>query len=313
MKKFLTATIAIFVLFSANVFAQSASELRVNGPAKPVVAKRIVRALAELDGRDGDQDVHEWTANAATVDFAATIYGVANAASYAEEQLNSVAPDQIIAIFGTGLTTNTGYAQTLPLTTELSGVSVTIQHPVTGERLPAPLFFVSPSQINAAIPSALLNGLDTLSGELTTTIFVSQPNANKFSQKAVSLKRTNAGIFSANSSGRGLPAGLVLRVINQQFVYSPIVSGTPIVIANEPTYLVLFGTGLRHSSGTVVASIGGVNVPVLYSGAQGTGPRAFAGLDQINILLPQSLNGRGNVNLVVTVDGLASNVLDLRF
>jgi hypothetical protein len=40
-------------------------------------------------------------------------------------------------------------------------------------------------------------------------------------------------------------------------------------------------------------------------GAQGD----FAGLDQVNIQIPRSLAGRGEVDLILTVDGVAANVV----
>jgi uncharacterized protein (TIGR03437 family) len=44
-------------------------------------------------------------------------------------------------------------------------------------------------------------------------------------------------------------------------------------------------------------------VPVAYAGPQGT----YAGLDQINLSLPQSLTGKGKVDVVVTAAGKPSN------
>ena len=51
--------------------------------------------------------------------------------------------------------------------------------------------------------------------------------------------------------------------------------------------------------------IGGVPVQVLYAGLQPD----FAGLDQINVLVPRSLIGRGEVDLVLTVDGKVANTV----
>jgi uncharacterized protein (TIGR03437 family) len=53
----------------------------------------------------------------------------------------------------------------------------------------------------------------------------------------------------------------------------------------------------------VSVTIGGVAVPVFYAGAQGTYP----GLDQVNIVLPLQLRGKGEVDLILTVDGQAAN------
>jgi uncharacterized protein (TIGR03437 family) len=52
-------------------------------------------------------------------------------------------------------------------------------------------------------------------------------------------------------------------------------------------------------------TINGVIVPVQYAGAQ----PSFPGLDQVNVLLPASLSGTGNANVVLTVDGQVSNTV----
>ena len=49
--------------------------------------------------------------------------------------------------------------------------------------------------------------------------------------------------------------------------------------------------------------IGGVNGTLNFAGAQGT----LIGLDQINVLLPRSLAGRGEVEIALTVDGKQAN------
>ena len=59
----------------------------------------------------------------------------------------------------------------------------------------------------------------------------------------------------------------------------------------------------RNSLDSVAASIGDVGTEVLFVGAQG----GFAGLDQCNLRLPNMLAGRGEVDVVLTVDGKAAN------
>ena len=67
----------------------------------------------------------------------------------------------------------------------------------------------------------------------------------------------------------------------------------------DQVYLLLFGTGFRNfvQPSAVTVTVGGLNVPVPgYAAVAG-----LAGLDQCNIgLLPRSLAGRGNVNVVLT-------------
>ena len=46
-----------------------------------------------------------------------------------------------------------------------------------------------------------------------------------------------------------------------------------------------------------------------YFGPQG----GFAGLDQVNVMLPASMAGSGQVNVSITVDGQTSNVGTIAF
>ena len=67
---------------------------------------------------------------------------------------------------------------------------------------------------------------------------------------------------------------------------------------------------LTHSSNhsglaNVAVTLGGTNAQVLYAGAQGS----LVGLDQINVLIPRSLIGRGEIDVVLTVNGKATNTV----
>jgi uncharacterized protein (TIGR03437 family) len=71
----------------------------------------------------------------------------------------------------------------------------------------------------------------------------------------------------------------------------------------------LYGTGIRGRGrlDSAACTVGGAAAPVLYAGPQG----GFAGLDQVNVLLPRSLRGSGSVAVRLSVDGLAANPLEL--
>jgi uncharacterized protein (TIGR03437 family) len=88
-------------------------------------------------------------------------------------------------------------------------------------------------------------------------------------------------------------------------------SATPIDLgsAGDTVFLTLFGTGLRKNSGiaNTHATVGGVDAPVAFAGAQGE----FGGLDQVNIQIPASLRGRGSVQVVITVDGQNTNIVTI--
>jgi uncharacterized protein (TIGR03437 family) len=129
------------------------------------------------------------------------------------------------------------------------------------------------------------------------------------------------GVFAANSTGQGVAAAVALRVkadgtqiyepvaqwdtARQQYVPLPIDLGPQ----GEQVYLILFGTGLRFSSGVsaVRVTIGGSAVPVLFAGPQG----GNVGLDQINVGLPRSLARRGEVDVILTAEGQPSNTVGI--
>ena len=118
-------------------------------------------------------------------------------------------------------------------------------------------------------------------------------------------------LFSADASGSGLAAAQVVRVkADGSQSYEP-VGSDPIDLGpdTDQLTLVLYGTGIRGRSslGGVAVTIGGANSPVAYAGPQ----NEFAGLDQVNVPLPRSLAGRGNIDVVLTVDGLTANTVTI--
>ena len=70
------------------------------------------------------------------------ISGMAHGASFAR----SYAPGMVLSIFGTNLASGTWVASTVPLAVQASAVRVTING------VSAPLYYVSPGQINVQIP-----------------------------------------------------------------------------------------------------------------------------------------------------------------
>ena len=221
----------------------------------------------------------------------------------------SIASEAIVAAFGTSLATQTVAASSVPLPTTLGGTRIAVRDGAGVERL-SPLFFVSPGQINFQIPPG------TTAGAATVTI-TSNDGAVSIGSAQVAL--TAPTLFAQNANGRGVPAGFALRIdaagtqttlpisalntAQNQFVPTPIDLGA----ATDQVFLVLFGSGIRFRAAlaNVSATLGGVNAPVQFAGAQG----ALVGLDQVNLLIPRSLLGRGEIDLVLTVDGKTANTL----
>lgn len=223
----------------------------------------------------------------------------------------SLASQSIVAAFGTAMATDTSVAATLPLPTDMLGTTVWVRDSAGAERL-APLFFVAPTQINYQIPEGTQAG--------TATITVTSGDGT-ISMGVLEIGSVAPGLFSANASGLGVAAANVLRVksdgaqiieeaavfdpANNRFVTTPIDFGPDLGTESDQLFLILYGTGVRFRStqAAVTCSIGGANAEVLYAGAQGI----FQGLDQINVRMPRSLIGRGEVDVLLIVDGKATN------
>jgi uncharacterized protein (TIGR03437 family) len=237
-----------------------------------------------------------------------TAVSTVSAASYAT---GATASESIAALFGTGLASGTQAAAMLPLPTTLGGVQVMVRD-AAGTQRAAPLFFVSPTQINFQLPPGTSAGAATLS--------VLRDNS-AVGQGTATIETVAPGLFAADASGQGVAAALVLRQkadgsqsyeavaqfdqAQNKFTAAPIDLGA----ATDQLFLVGFGTGLRNRSAlsAVAATIGGATAEVAFAGAQG----GFAGLDQVNILIPRSLAGRGNVDVSLRVDGKTANTVSI--
>jgi hypothetical protein len=110
------------------------------------------------------------------------------------------------------------------------------------------------------------------------------------------------------------PAGLVATGVDGTVTYgaAPVASISPALfaaLANGPI-LELYGTGIRGRSSlaTVTCAIAALELPVLFAGPQG----GYPGLDQVNVVLPSSLAGAGQTTVVVTVDGVRTNMLPIQ-
>jgi uncharacterized protein (TIGR03437 family) len=173
-----------------------------------------------------------------------------------------------------------------PLT--LGGATVTVTDS-TGAQLPAGMLYASPTQVNYQVPSTAAAG----PGKVTIT------SSGTSVSGTINILPTYPGLFKAGADA--LAAGQTVTVIGSTQTGGSFTATTPINVSTGEVYLILYGTGI--GAATVTATIGGVNATVAYSGPQGTYP----GLDQVNLLIPPSLAGKGKVNVVVTANNKPSN------
>lgn len=222
----------------------------------------------------------------------------------AQQYSTRFAPDEMLTLFGVaGLNGDTSGA--LPLPTTLAGVSVRIRDSAGADHA-ALLYgvFASAGQINFALPAGLPPG----PAGLTLTL----PGGDSLAT-AINIGTLAPGMFTADATGRGVYAGQVLYVrADGSETTSPSAAwdntthsyvASPVNMANgDRTFLVLYGTGLRHAY-ALTATAGGVNLPVAFWGPQGQYP----GLDQLNLELPPSLAGAGLLSIVIMADDQAAN------
>jgi len=258
--------------------------------------------------------VRTGTISIAGLDYTIRQAGTVAAASAASYSASPLASHSIAVAIGSGLASGTESAgNTLP--TSLAGTRLTVTDSKGLERL-APLFYVSPEQINYQIPPGTETG--------PALITVSSADGN-IATTAIQIETIAPGLFSANATGQGVAAAVALRVkadgsqifepisqldaTGQQFVVRPIDLGLDQGQSSDQVFLILFGTGIRHRNrlGVAEALIGNTSVKVAFAGDQGT----FAGLDQVNLLLPRSLIGKGELDLLLKIDGKTTNAVKI--
>ncbi len=234
---------------------------------------------------------------------------VVNAAGY---QVAPLAPESIASAFAPGLTTVTSSASSVPLPTTLGGVTLTITDSLNVARA-APLYFVSPNQLNFQVPAGTATGKARLS--------IRKQDGSTVSGDLL-IDPIGPGVFSANADGTGV--GLIAAVradpqgnqtwlpVYQYDAATQKVVAVPVSLGavSDQVFLVLYGTGIRNVKAltSVTAQVGGTTVPVTFAAAQSQ----FVGLDQVNIgPLPRSLAGKGEVPVLITVDGNRANSVTL--
>jgi uncharacterized protein (TIGR03437 family) len=285
----------------------------------PVVTRIVITAGTAQVFNFNNNQVSAGPAEGPGVDLAVVddfVYAepVLNSASVSAASFStaSLAAESIAAAFGADLATGLAAATSTPLPTSLLNATLKVKDSQGVERA-APLFFVSPGQFNYQVPTG------TAPGEAVITI---TSGDGRVSTGRSSIETISPGVFTANATGQGAAAALVLRVkangdqvyepvavfdtTQQQFITTPIDLGP----ATDTVYLVLFGTGFRFRSALqgVGLKLGDVNATVAYAGGQ-TG---LVGLDQVNGIIPRSLIGRGELDVVLTVDGKTANTVKVR-
>ena len=213
-----------------------------------------------------------------------TISGLANGASFRQ----TYAPGMVLSIFGSNLSNVTWSASSVPLPIQASGVTVTIGG------VNAPLYYISPGQLNVQIPYET---------PVNQAAVVTITNNGLTASSTLTVASAAPGLFT-DGNGAIVPTATVAR----GGVLALYLTGAGAV---SPA----IATGAAPAAGTPVAqlpapvqaiavSIGGVAVDA--SAIQFAGiPTALVGVLQVNLRVPATALV-GTQSVVVTIGGVPS-------
>ncbi len=239
----------------------------------------------------------------ASVSAPAQISAVVNAASDAQAMRQVVTPGGYVAIYGTSLASG---AEPVTDGARLPTILNNTQLFLGGQ--PVPLIYAGAGQVNALIPQHLNpNASYQVMVQRGSTMSVPAP---------LTVVQYQPGIYTMGFSGTG--QGIV-EIAGTPLLAAPTSNGSrPVQRGSE--YLAIFATGLGPVIGSngeappadgaaaplgttyqttakVTATIGGVDVPVLFSGLT----PSLVALYQINVQVPAAVPSGSAVPLVLTV------------
>ncbi|MDA1236042.1 MAG: matrixin family metalloprotease [Acidobacteria bacterium] len=220
-----------------------------------------------------------------------TSAGTVNGANW---RSGDFAPGGLISLFGENFSTTTASASGYPLPETLAGVRVILNG------APAPLTFVSPTQINAVIPAdawlgrggvIIQNGLGQ-NRQIPFTITETAPELFIWdSGDVIAFNEDGTMNGAANPAAAGSVITVYLTGVGP--VDPPVPTGRP--AGTQP---------LSVSTSEFSAEIGDVPAVVEWLGMA----PGFSGLGQANIRIPEGLTGRLTIKLFINGEWSNSNV-----
>ena len=216
-----------------------------------------------------------------------SISSTGNGASFA----TTYAPGMVLSIFGSNLASGTWSASSVPLSTQVSGTSVTIAG------YAAPLYYVSPTQLNVQIPYETFSGV---------TVPVIVTSGGRSVTSTIRLSAAAPGIFT-DASGGLVPAGTASRGQTISLYLTGAGAVSPSIATGSAPSNSTPAANLPVPRQTVRVTIGGLDAPVQFIGI----PAGLVGVVQVNVVVPQGAS-LGTNNVVVTMGGIASNTAHLQ-
>jgi uncharacterized protein (TIGR03437 family) len=202
----------------------------------------------------------------------------------------TLAPGMFISLYGGTLATDSAAAQALPLPTTLASTQL-----LAGST-PIGLQYAGPTQINAILP-------ENASGLLTLSV----KSPGGASSINILIEPAVPAIFTQTGTGSGPASAL-------NAVTGIVVTTTTKVRAGDAVSLYMTGLGatetrdgLQWAKLVPKVFVGGLEAQILYAGRA----PGFAGLDQINFVVPAAVASGDTTPLRVESNGRVSNAVTL--
>ncbi|MBL8174705.1 MAG: IPT/TIG domain-containing protein [Bryobacterales bacterium] len=308
-----TITIRGSHLFKASVVKANTTDLTATWISTGVVLAVVPKAMLNAQGTLNVTVLNSPQPASNQLPFTITAPGpqlqtIVNAASFAVSGSKpSLAPGEIISIFGSGLGPATAITATpannaFPAT--LGTPAATVEFEVNNAWVAAPLIFIQANQINCQVPFTIPVGTD-----LNMRVSYNNITSSSFKYDGVAA---DPGLFTVDSSGRGQAAAL--NYASSTFSLN---SANNAVAKGGLLILYLTGGGAINPLPNPEGALSGtspipvlVNTPSVTIGGEAASvvsatavPGALGGLTQLNVTVPSSLKAAKDHAVVVAIAG----------
>jgi uncharacterized protein (TIGR03437 family) len=203
----------------------------------------------------------------------------------------------ILQIYGSGLGASPAQATTVPLTTTLGGISVTIGG------IPAALYYVSADQIDAQLPYELTPGNQydvivsadgALSSPNSIQVSAATPGIAAFASGLIVAQHSSSNSLVSETSPAAPGEYLVIYLSGMGLTNVMVADGA---VAPDPSNLQLLSPLIAPT-----LTLNGTSIPIYFSGLS----PGYVGLYQMNFQIPPG-TPNGDLQLVVSQGASVSN------
>lgn len=215
-----------------------------------------------------------------------SINGLGNGASFTP----TYSPGMILTVFGSQLSSSIQAAGSVPLPLSMSGLAATINGVI------APLYYVSPGQLNLQIPYET---------PVNSNALLSINNNGKIITKTFGIASTTPGIF-VNQNKAPIPDVSAIRGQTISLFITGAGALTPQLPTGAAPSAQTVLANLPRPAQNVTVTVGGANAPIAFIGDT----PGLVGVVQINYQVPGSI-ATGSQAVVVTIGGVNSQPASL--